>query len=270
MYVVRALLIAFCCLLACRSSTHAQEREFEPEAPEEPPEYRAVVASALAEYEAGHFEESRTLMLQAHATFPNARTQRGLGMIAFELRAYAESVRWLEQSLASRIRPLEGELRLQTEGLLARARSFTGRLTVELTPATAQLLIDGVEVASAEPRSLLLAVGKHVLEVQAESYLPERRIVRVTGSEEQTLQLALVPLATGPVRADAQPPGSAPEAPAERRAWYRNPWFWVATGVVLVGGAATATVLAQNGEKDPREPPYLGLSGEPVLVGPSQ
>lgn len=275
MYTVRALLFVLCCLLACRLSNHAQGQsrgpDVEQDAIEEPPEYRAMVAEALAEHEAGHFEESRTLMLQAHALFPNARTQRGLGMVAFELRAYAESVSWLEQALASSVRPLAGELRVQTQALLERARSFTGRLTVDLKPTKAQLLIDGLEIAPADRASLRLTVGEHALEAHAESYLPERRTVWVVGGEEQTLQLVLAPvsLASGPLRSDRQHPGTTP-AQAERRVWYRNPWFWVSTGMVLVAGAATATALALTREDAPSEPPYRGLSGEPPLVGPSQ
>ncbi len=269
MHLARALQIALCCLLAClladRARAQTRAREVEPATIEEPPEYRAMVAEALAEYEAGHFEESRTLMRQAHAIFPNARTMRGLGMVAFELRGYAESVQWLEQALASRARPLEGELQAQTQALLERARSFTGRLIIALTPTTARLLVDGREIAPPDRTSLLLAVGEHALEAHAESYLPERRVVRVVGGEVQSLSLALVPL--GPLRADVQP--GSPER-SERRAWYKSPWFWVATGVVLVAGGATATALTLTRENEPREPPYLGLSGEPALVGPSQ
>ena len=273
MFAVRAIALCFCWLVTCslsaRVQAQARGRELATEANEEPPEYRATVGNALAEHEAGHFEEARTLMLQAHAMFPNARTLRGLGMVAFELRSYAESVRWLEQALASPVRPLEGELRGQTEALLTRARSFTGRLHVELTPATARLLLDGLEIAPLDRASLLLDVGEHALEAQAESYLPERRTVRVVGGEEQTLRLTLVPVATGPLRMDAQPLAT-PAEPSERRAWYRNPWLWVSVGVVVVAGAATATALALTRDHDAHENYYLGLSGEPALSGPSK
>jgi hypothetical protein len=56
----------------------------------------AVVAeppNTVAEFEAGHLEDSRALFTRAHSTQPNARTLRGLGIAEFELRKYVESAR---------------------------------------------------------------------------------------------------------------------------------------------------------------------------------
>ena len=81
----------------------------------EPPEYRALVSEALAEFDEGHFEEARALFLHAHSLNPSARTLRGLGLASFELRAYRASIEYLEQALASQLHPLEGALRTSTE-----------------------------------------------------------------------------------------------------------------------------------------------------------
>lgn len=45
-------------------------------------EYEQLVDKGIAEYRAGHWEESRSLFEQAHAINPNARTLRGLGLAA--------------------------------------------------------------------------------------------------------------------------------------------------------------------------------------------
>ncbi len=239
-------------------------RAQEPKSPEatetEPSGYRALIAAALSEYEVGHYEESQALMLRAHALFPNARTLRGLGMVQFELREYADSVRYLEQALASELRPLEGALREQTQALLERARSFTAQVSVEVIPRHAELRVDGLPAQANTP--FLLNVGDHVVEAQAEQHLPERRSLRVVGGEAQRVQLVLQSLlATQPERGSAR---------AARRAWYKSPWLWVSIGVAVAASAASATTLALTRDDNPRTPPYRGLSGEPPLTGPSQ
>lgn len=227
----------------------------------EPTGYRQLVADALAEHEAEHFEEARALMLRAHALFPNARTLRGLGMVSFELREYAESVQQLTDALASNVRPLEGELREQTVALLARARSFVGRLDLRVQPSDARVLLDGGEVAANTGKPLVLSVGEHALAARTEGYLTEERTLRIVGGEQLSLALSLSAVPT-----QAQPSAQ----PSERRAWYKSPWFWVATGVLVAAGAATGVGLMLRPDKTTQEAPYRGLSGEPPLVGPAQ
>jgi hypothetical protein len=230
-----------------------------PDADEEPAGYRKLVADALAEYEAGHFEESRALMQRAHALFPSARTLRGLGMVSFELREYGESVRELEQALASEVRPLSGELRAQTQRLLERARSFAGRLTLSVEPGSTRVFLDGVELGPSASREIVLSVGEHALEFRAEGYLAERRSVRIVGGENELLRITLLPL-----------PAANDPSRSERRSWYQNPWFWASAGVVLAAGAATTTALLLTRDEPEQQAPYLGLSGEPTLTGPAQ
>src|SRR5262245_44240118 len=62
--------------------------------------YRSAVDDAVSEFAAGRFEEARALFKRAHQLSPNARTLRGLGMTAFELRAYVQAIRELRAALA--------------------------------------------------------------------------------------------------------------------------------------------------------------------------
>ena len=89
----------------------------------EPPGYRAAINEALAEYKAGHFEEARSLFAEAHGIYPNSRTLRGLGMTAYELRRYRESIEYLDEALSSPVKPLDGRLRNETESLLNRVNA---------------------------------------------------------------------------------------------------------------------------------------------------
>jgi len=64
----------------------------------------AATMDAVAEYEAGHYQEARALFRQAHEKSPTARTLRGIGMASFELRDYVEATRALTASLRD-VRP---------------------------------------------------------------------------------------------------------------------------------------------------------------------
>ena len=49
-------------------------------------EYEAMITDGLAEFQAQRYAEARALFERAHALSPNARTLRGIGMVAFEMR----------------------------------------------------------------------------------------------------------------------------------------------------------------------------------------
>lgn len=244
--------------------------------------YRALVGEAITEYEARDFPAARALFLRAHALSGNARTLRGLGMVAFELRDYTESVERLEQALGARERPLEGALRADTEALLARARTFVARLELHVEPAvTVEVRIDGVEAALDGAQRLLVAVGDHTVEAAAPGFAAQRRTITVVGGRDQTLHVQLSKLETA---------GTATAPSAERAAragfasgMHRDPrlpqraaadtgdagggvlssaWFWTAAGLVIGGGVAAALLLATSG--DEVEPPLEPRSGVSV------
>ncbi|HVZ35900.1 MAG TPA: tetratricopeptide repeat protein [Polyangiaceae bacterium] len=222
----------------------------------EPPGYREIVREALSEYQAKNFPEARALFEEAHRLYPNARTLRGLGMTSFELRQYVESVDFLEQALASTVKPLEGPLRAETERLLSRARRFVGKLSLSVEPATTEVLLDGHHVDYKAGVPLLLEMGDHTLTFQAPGYVPETRSLTVRGRESETWTVTLAPVplpepvaaapAPGPVvqetvdRAERVDHGERPSKPP----LYKNPWLWTAVGVVVVGAAVAASVLA--------------------------
>jgi len=213
-----------------------------------PPGYREVVNEAIREYNAHHYEEARSLFHRAHTLFPNARTWRGLGATEFELRNYGESVRCLEQSLASEVRPLDPELKTRTKQLLERARGFVAYLQLTVQPASSLAVVDGVPVADA--RELVLDVGDHTIEFRAPGYLPERRRLRVNGGESRDMTVVLT------LRIDV----ATSEPSHAKRPLYKSPWLWTGVGLV-VAGSATAMALALA----PRDPRYDGGSTDRVV-----
>jgi hypothetical protein len=219
-----------------------------------PIEYRTLVGEALAEFDRGHFAESRALFLRAHALKPSARTLRGLGIASFELREYRATIAYMEQALASKERPLDDDLRAKTELLLSRSNAFVGRYTLQIDPPSAQLKVDGNPVSTTTP--LLLDIGAHVIAANATDHFPETRTIHVLGGEVQVLPVSLVArsaAAPAPLPAVTLPPVAKGELPTptpilapsaqvdegQPQKRKRKVWWWTAAGMVLAGTAAT-------------------------------
>ncbi|MDB4976731.1 MAG: hypothetical protein JWN48_5072 [Myxococcaceae bacterium] len=243
--------------LEAGSSARAQDAAATPSASagSEPASYRETIREALSEYRARNFPEARALFAEAHALYPNARTLRGLGMTAFELRSYRESIGYLTEALGSKVKPLEGALRTETERLIARAERFVGKLNLTVTPANAAILVDGNQVAHTAGVELVIEVGEHTLEFSAEGYHPETRSLYMKGHETETWNVVLQPIpAPAPVAAAPTPEQVASQAEPERerepsgprfvsldpqrddekKPLYKNPWLWTGVGAVVV------------------------------------
>lgn len=236
------------------------------QAQSEPAPYRDTVREALSEYHAKNFPEARVLFTEAHRLFPNARTLRGLGMTAFELRDYQESIQYLNEALSSQVKPLEGSLRAETERLLARAERFVGKLNLSVTPSGAEVLLDGTPVQHTEGKPLIMQVGDHSLEFRADGYASETRSLNVKGREVETWSVVLnknppppPPVAEAPdeVPAPAEVAARAEEPQGPRyfnlqdqqerptkRPVYKSPWLWTGVGVAVVAIVVTSVVLA--------------------------
>lgn len=205
--------------------------------------YRAAIDHAIEEYELGNFAEARAQFLRAHQISPNARSYRGLGMAEYELRNYGAAIEHLESALACEERALDSILRAQTEELLARTRAYVAQVSLEVSPKHASVSVDGV---IAEQRTLTLEVGDHTLELRAPGHVAQKRLLKVTGGEQLSLR----------VRLD--------DARGARR-WYKSPWLWSATALVI--GGVTAGVLMT---RDPgsRTIPPEGGTRDISLMGP--
>lgn len=216
---------------------------------DEPAAYRDRIDEALREFSVQNYEEARSLFLQAHALAPSARTLRALGLCEYELRNYGESVKYLEGALASNVKPLRDALRSDTERMITRARGFVARVEVELRPASATLMVDGVKVDPKEP--LWLAMGERTLEVSAAGFISEKRRLNVKGGEDKKLSIILAA-----ADKDSADKGAGATKQSSEKRWYKSPWLWASLGVVVVGaGAATAIVLTRD--KDDHSTPVL-------------
>ncbi|MFN0250744.1 MAG: PEGA domain-containing protein [Kofleriaceae bacterium] len=76
--------------------------------------------------------------------------------------------------------------------LAGKARVDVGTLELSVTPATAQIRIDGADGTT----GAALPVGQHVVEVSAPGYATQRRTIAIKGGEKTALSLQLVPVAS--------------------------------------------------------------------------
>jgi hypothetical protein len=224
-------------------------------------DYNMLVREALAEFDDGNFPESRALFLRAHELQPSARTLRGLGVAAFALREYEDATRKLEEALASTVKPLDGQLRQETQNLLERAYGFVGRYELGLSPLHALILVDGAETDLHHGDRLLLSIGRHTLEARAPGYESDRRTVDVAGGENTGLSFSATLLPPAPIVAPApvvvvatplEAARAATPVPApimasprsDRPPLYKNPWLWAGVGTAVVIVVVAVSVAA--------------------------
>jgi len=234
--------VAACVLLSLAvHGVNAQAMPLQPQ----PAEYQTLIDQALTEYEARNFAEARALFTKAHAVYPNARTLRGLGMVAFELKAYSESITRLEAALVAQVKPLAGELRSETQELLARAKAFVARYELDIKPELhdTQIVVDGMPVERDPHQGFTLSVGDHILQVQAPGYEEQKRALSVRGGEVERIVIELKQAPAAPRLATSAQPKR------EERSVLSSPWLWTGVGVLVAGGVLAAVLLSSGGTK---------------------
>jgi hypothetical protein len=189
----------------------------------------------LQEFDAGNYPEARAAFTHAHELYPNARTFRGLGFVAFELRNYIEAVTFLGEALRSEVKPLEDSQRRSTEELLARAQALVARVRLDVAPNTRSVIVDGVPAELSPGEDLLLEVGDHTLELRAAGYEPERRELSIAGGKSLKLSIRMRAVADSDRGQTASFSTEVNTDQRGQRRWYRSPWLWSAVAVVVAG-----------------------------------
>jgi tetratricopeptide (TPR) repeat protein len=225
----------------------------------ESPEYKRTIEAALDEYRLQHFEEARTLFQRAHGLEPSARTERGLGMVEFELRHYVEAQRHLEAAINSTAKPLTEEQKRSAQDLLSRTRQFVAQYALEVEPRNSELVVelDGKAIDARDVGHVSLTAGEHSLRISSPDHVTRELVIDVKGGEQQTLRIQLeVKNPTAPATAE----GTAPrqDLPAVVRSEPRRSRLALAlaapgAGLALVGGAIGGVALAKAGSADSRD-----------------
>jgi hypothetical protein len=195
---LRALFVATALALTATSQVMAQDASA----------YDRLVDEAVAEFEAGHYEEALSAFEQAYKEKPSARALRGVAKALFELRSYARCVATIDRALASDVEPLPENLRADLEALKTRALRFVGEASIEVTPSNATVLLDGQPIPPGTARAL--DVGTHTVDASAPDHQSVTRRFEVHGRETTKVTIAL-----DPIRPPASPP--SPPTPSDSR-----------------------------------------------------
>jgi hypothetical protein len=236
-----------CSVLACALPTFAQSSEANTQ------DYAHVIAEALREFDAGHFEEARALFLRANELQPSARTMRALGFAEFELRHYVAADRWLRSAMADKRNPLTPEQRSDVDATLARIRTFVGRYRLDCDPASASFTLDGQPLTLEPDRVLLLEMGEHVLTASAPGRAQASEQIDVRGGEDTTLHIALAPASASAEASAAASNGTAPSS-GERSRANALPWVLVIGGAGLTVGGVVLFALGRGAAADVEDP----------------
>jgi hypothetical protein len=214
-------------LLTLLISAHAYAQEAPPERPA-PAGYDRLIEQALTESASGRWAEARVLFRRAHELFPNARTLRGIGMVAYELGDYPDAIRNLRQSLGATERALTEEQREQATTLLTEALTYVGSYDLANVPEGAAILVDGLPAEPESDGTLLLRIGPHEVVVTNDQHRWEGRW-SVVGGENAPIPMVFDLPPVEETR--APPPVIVPTSPDPAPAW-----------AVTISGAAIAIV----------------------------
>lgn len=257
-------LVAVLALSAQGATASAQDAAPGPAAPPESkpsaesnPAYEQAISQAVSEFRAGRWEEARALFKRAHEIEPNARTLRGMGMTAFELRMYVSALRELDAALRDERKPLTDDQRASAQALLDRANAFVGRYQLVLEPAHARPHVDGQPVQFETGAVVLLDIGEHELTASADGYRTATRKLHVEGGQSVVLRIALdaqgvaaLPPTVAPASAASPAPAAAP-APAAQGGSALGTAAWIALGsAAVLGAGAGAFWVVGEGQYD--------------------
>jgi len=188
------------------------------------------------------FEKAYALSGVPAALFNVATTLRALGR-------HVEARDAFTQLLANHPK-LDAEIRGNAEKMLAEEKARIAKLIVADLPSKKddlRLYVDGNETGDPGDRPLALEIdpGKHALRVEESKSTPFTWEGTLKDGEKKTVPVKLVPADV------AKPPPPPPPQPEKSGSVLSSPWFWVVTGVVVVGAATGAYFYDRSKQLEP-------------------
>ena len=162
----------------------------------------------------GQDQTARALPLfqKAYEMSRNPRSAGQLGLCEMELGAYVDAERHLGEALASPEHPWIAKNKPVLKRQLEAARANIGELVLTVSPAGADVLLNGKPVdAGTLAGPIRLDKGQVVVEVRAAGFETARDTVTITPGKRERRTFALVP---APSQVAAAPVDTAPAAPA--------------------------------------------------------
>lgn len=204
--------LALFCLLAPASRVWAGTEEAE--------QAEALIKEGVQLRAQDQTARALPLFEKAYRLSRNPRTAGQLGLCELELGYFAEAELYLSEALATPNHPWIAKNRTTLKRQLDTARANVGELSLTISPATAEVLLDKKSADKVAPGvPIHLRKGPVVLEIRAPGYQPVQTTITVVGGKREERTFALVPLSPPPVVpvAETSPPVTlATAAPSER------------------------------------------------------
>lgn len=201
-----AVFMLSACLFA--SNAHAEESA--------QVEARKHFLQGVALVDQQRLAEALTEFEQCYALYPAFGTLYNIAQVHAALGHSVAAVETFEKYLAEGDSSIPAKQRARAEAELAAQRQRIGELTVQVTPADAQLLIDDNVVArSGAAITVRLAAGPHQVSAVLVGHRTEQRPVDIVAQNQVNLTLTLEPLppANAPVLPPSTPPAPSPTEP---------------------------------------------------------
>ncbi|WP_438034849.1 PEGA domain-containing protein [Sorangium sp. So ce204] len=172
----------------------------------------ALVDKAKSLYLEGKYQEAEAALLVAWELNPTFDVAYNLGNTEYKLQKHREAAQYL--SFALRNWPLlkaVAKLKPRAEQWLAESRAQVGALTVSVTVAGAEVLVDGKNVGRAPLEGeVFVDPGEHRVEARHPDYEPASQTVGVAKGGTAEVKLAITPVKAAPqASAGATPEGGA-------------------------------------------------------------
>ena len=189
------------------------------------------------------FEKAYALTGVPAALFNVATTLRALGRHVEARDAFAQ--------LLAKHPKLDPDIRAQAEKMLAEEKARIAQLIVADLPSKKddlKVFVDGSETSDPGERPLAIELdpGKHALRVEESKSKPFTWDGTFKDGEKKSVPVKLVP-------ADVAKPAPPPVQPQPEKSGsvFSSPWFWVATGVVVVGAGVGAYFYDRSKQLEP-------------------
>ena len=192
--------------------------------PEEAEQAEALIKEGVQLRAQDQTARALPLFEKAYRLSRNPRTAGQLGLCELELGFFAEAELYLSEALATPNHPWIAKNRTTLKRQLDAARANVGELSLTVSPATAEVLLDKKSADKVVPGvPIHLRKGPVVVEIRAPGYQPVQTTITIVGGKREERTFALVPDSPPPVVpvAETSPsvtlPTDAPPAADRRR-----------------------------------------------------
>ncbi len=216
-----------------------------------------ISKTGLEKVKANDFEGARDAFTRAYALNPLPTTLANLAGAEAQTGRVVAAVAHYKQVLENPAgMPTEQVELLKSALRAAEARLAHIRISITGRKPSDRIELDGTNLTPSElDVDRVVDPGKHLVRVVRGSSEAAKAEVELRDGESKPVSLAL----RDPF---VQAPPPPPPQEQEGGGVFRSPWFWIASGVIVVGATATTLCLAAFCKKDD---PYSGTLGTVTL-----